>query len=1040
LTFSLEKTGFVTLVIEDAQGHRVRNLVSETKLPAGRNTLYWDGYDDGVKDSEGNRIRHRVAPGRYRLRGLTHDGLHLRYEFSVNSPGTPPWFTADRSGGWMSDHLIPAGAAFIPARSGSPYGGGRSQILLSAILAENGDPIIAVDTDGRQLYGDHFFGWEGGVALAYDGGERPREDVFAYVLFGSEPNTLALRGLTKKRGGGIEIVKFQTQNPIPREPTSIGLSVAAWNGLAAISLPPDNALAFVDAKKGTVLGRIPLDQPKGLWFDRRGRLYAITGKQVNRYELTWDGTGMPSLSEPTTVIASGLDAPYALSQDESGDLFITDDGSSHQVKVFSPDGPFLRVIGKPGGPQLGRYDELRMQRPEGIAVDDRGQVWVAECDALPKRISVWSKDGKLLKSYLGPPIYGGGGTIDAQDPTRFFYAQYGDAMEFALDWKTGTSWLKNVLIRRSMMGDAAQRWQDAAPERPVHINGDTYLVGTYQGRLRGNDNSMIWKIGDDGVAWPVAFVGGPRWWTFLDKEKYKDVYARFPQGVPEDRVLMAWSDLNHDHAVQAEEFQFRVFTETYRAANGEDRHPDYFLNNQMGMDLSMTGAWTVHVDPPTFDSEGIPLYDLRTARFLLPIRPAFEGADVGMPTWPTPDGWLLLWQGNEGWHDGEGWKGGVRQWIYPQEGGENPPEFPGQMVSATRLMGPVFRPTVGEAGETFALNGDKGAMYLMTADGLFLQTLGGDERTHPLLRLPKATRGMLVDGYSFAGEDFHNTITQVKSGEVYLVAGHEHSSIFRLDGLETVKRREFGAVQVKESDLAGLPEARTEAAPSKERSELVVSLGVTAPEVDGRPGDWPAVASAWARFGDRASAALRVAQGQLYAMFRTGDPALLSNAGGDFHYLFKRGGALDLMLGTDPKADPRRQSPVSGDLRLLVTQVEGRTKAVLYRAVAANGKADDRFTYASPVGRVEFGQVEVVSDRVSLAGKEGDFEFSVPLSVLGWAPKAGESFSGDLGILKGYAGQTVRRTYWSNRNTAIVSDVPSEARLQPGHWGRFKLQ
>jgi hypothetical protein len=297
---------------------------------------------------------------------------------------------------------------------------------------------------------------------------------------------------------------------------------------------------------------------------------------------------------------------------------------------------------------------------------------------------------------------------------------------------------------------------------------------------------------------------------------------------------------------------------------------------------------------------------------------------------------------------------------------------------------------------------------------------------------------MWVDGYSFAGEDFHNTITQVKSGEVYLVAGHEHSSIFRLDGLETVKRREFGAVQVKESDLAGLSATRTEAAPGKERPELVVSLGGTAPVVDGRPGDWPA-ASTWARIGDRASAALRVTQGHLYAMFRAGDPALLSNAGGDFHYLFKRGGALDLMLGADPKADSRRQSPVPGDLRLLVTQVEGRTKAVLYRVVATNGTADERFTFASPVGRVEFAEVADVSDRVKLAGNGGDFEFSVPLSVLGWAPKVGESYSGDLGILKGYAGQTVRRTYWSNRNTAIVSDVPSEARLQPGHWGRFNI-
>ncbi len=52
IKFNLKEAGFVTLVIEDAGGKRVRNLVSETPFPAGENTAWWDGLDDVGRDPE----------------------------------------------------------------------------------------------------------------------------------------------------------------------------------------------------------------------------------------------------------------------------------------------------------------------------------------------------------------------------------------------------------------------------------------------------------------------------------------------------------------------------------------------------------------------------------------------------------------------------------------------------------------------------------------------------------------------------------------------------------------------------------------------------------------------------------------------------------------------------------------------------------------------------------------------------------------------------------------------------------------------------
>ena len=69
--FTLAEAGVVTLVIEDAQNKRVRNLVSETPFPAGENIAWWDGSDDLLRDPEAARhgvynIPTRpVAPGTY---------------------------------------------------------------------------------------------------------------------------------------------------------------------------------------------------------------------------------------------------------------------------------------------------------------------------------------------------------------------------------------------------------------------------------------------------------------------------------------------------------------------------------------------------------------------------------------------------------------------------------------------------------------------------------------------------------------------------------------------------------------------------------------------------------------------------------------------------------------------------------------------------------------------------------------------------------------------------------------------------------------
>jgi len=160
---------------------------------------------------------------------------------------------------------------------------------------------------------------------------------------------------------------------------------------------------------------------------------------------------------------------------------------------------------------------------------------------------------------------------------------------------------------------------------------------------------------------------------------------------------------------------------------------------------------------------------------------------------------------------------------------------------------------------------------------------------------------------------------------------------------------------------------------------------------------------------------------------------------------FKTGGALDLMLGVNAFADSKRKVPVEGDLRLLVTQVKGKTLALLYRAVVPGTKAPVPFS--SPWRTITLDRVEDVSAQVVLQttvsknakGKVDTafYEFSIPLATLGLKPQAGQTVRGDLGILRGDGIRTMQRVYWSNKATAITEDVPSEAELTPKLWGTF---
>lgn len=1066
--FTLAEPGYVTLVIEKPDGTRVRNLVSETFFPAGENIAWWDGTDDLGRDLDAAahglyRIPARfVEPGEYRVRGLVRGEITPVYEFSVYAPGNPPWSTDDHTGAWLANHSPPSAAAFVPAAK-SPTG--EPVVYLGAYVTEGPDGLAWVDLDGRKRGGKKWIGgnWTAAPFLAADLGSQADPDVHAYVGSvwetekGSGQFELRITALTRKDDRTVLKTLLSDLPSAPSEANeskkrnSIG-GLAVYDGLVAFSLPGCDQIVFVGAGDGKILGQARLAAPRGLAFDAQGRLLATSGSQLVRFAAIANPS---AIAAPSVVVSSGLEEPVAIALDAADAIYVSDRGASHQVKVFSPDGAPLRIVGKPGAPRSGPYDPDHMNRPAGIAVDSRGQLWVAEEDYLPKRVSVWAPDGSLVRAFYGPGKYGGGGSLDSTDQRKFYYAdEHHGSMEFELDWQTGQSRLVDVLYRQDE-SPMELAFRTAAPETALHFGGRRYFTNCYNTNPVIGHGTAFLFVENEGVIRPAAAMGRAEAWDLLKEEAFR---ARWPQGIDPQKsdelrrkpVFFFWHDLNADSVAQPDE------VEMIAAQSG-----GVTVMNDLSFLIARFDGKTVRFAPTEIGPGGYPRYSLSTAETLATgvKNPASSGGDQALI---SADGWTVVSLGIEPYatHSLSGAKDGVAKWSYPNlwpglhaSHSAPHPDHPGQLIGPTRLLGGLMNSRVGPL---WAINSNHGCVYVFTADGLIVATLFEDMRQGNRWRMPKAERGMVLGGLTLGDENFWPSITQMPDGTVYLADG-ARSALVRIDGLNHLSRLPDTGLVVSKDDLerSRAWQVEVEAARQRERGSGVLTVvgRFTAPVVDGDLSDWPA--ANWVdidKQGARAyfnadskpydiTGSVSVAGGRLYAAWRTGNPKLLTNSGELPTAPFKTGGALDLMIGADPAADRGRKEPVPGDIRLLVTQVEGKPLALIYRAVVPGAAAPDAVPFSSPSRTITFDRVDDISGQVEFAaGKDGEFEISVPLDLLQLKPAAGMTISGDIGILRGEGNVTTARVYWANKATGITADVPSEAMLTPSLWGTWQFQ
>lgn len=1060
IRFTLPKPGYVTLVIENKDGVRVRNLVSETYFPAGQNIAWWDGTDDLGRDIDAARHglykipAQFVAPGEYSVRGLIRDAIDLRYEFSVYQEGNPPWHLPDHTGAWLSNHSPPQAALYVPEGKSPTV---KAAVLLGSFVSEGTDGIAWVDLEGRKQGGKGWLGgtWTGAPYLARDLG--PNADAKTYAYAGTAWQG-ALR-LTALQTDGTDKSVFpqsawkvvgDTKDDARANKVMSGLAV--YNGLLAVSLRQSNELLFVDTKTGQAAGSAKVSDPRGLAFDASGRLFVLSGTKLLRFENASTPAALPA---PQTIIASGLEDPQGLALDDKGNIFISDWGQSHQVKVFDATGKLVRAIGKAGAPKAGPYDALHMNHPHGISLDSQNRLWVTENDYLPKRVSVWSLDGKLQRAWYGPSKYGGGGALDPNDKAISYYGEeHHGTLEFALDWEKGVFQVRNVLYRAED-GKVKLATRSAAPETAHYLNGRRYLTNSFNSSPTGGAATAFIFLEKDGVARPVSAAGRANDWDALKGDAFKpfwpkgaDLGGDIWQGNARNQVFFIWSDESGDGDVQPNEVLWQQ-----DVAGGITIMPD------LSFCASRLGGKATQFAPAGFSAAGAPRYDIAKPKVLAEgvQTPGSSGGDQVLA---ASDGQTVMTLGVKPFHSHSitGLKNGVPSWSYPNvwpglhashEAAK--PDRPGQVIGATRLLGGFVKPK-GDAGQVWGVNGNMGNMYLFTADGLFVATVFEDVRVGKLWQMPAAQRNMKLENISLHDENFWPTLNETPDGKIYLQDGSK-TALVRVDGLDSIRRIAPMPLRVSADDLKKAQEYTVAAEASRQQAQgrgvLEVAIKNAPPVVDGKLDDW--AGASWvnidksgvgANFNSTSkpydiTATVAVSGDRLYAAWRTGTADLLKNSGEMPVAPFKTGGALDIMLGTNPAADPKRSTPVEGDLRLLITQAKGKTLALIYRAVVPGTTTPVPFS--SPWRTITLDKVEDVSTRVQLAGEGGNYEVSIPLSVLGLKPQASQSLRGDIGVLRGDGSQTTARTYWSNKATGITSDVPSEAMLTPNLWGEWRF-
>lgn len=995
--------GKATVVIEDLQGRRIRNLLSGATRGKGPQTLLWDGLDD-----EGELAK----TGEYRWRSLHHPGLRPEHLFSFcngNETFTQPF-------GSNHQHFVTATT-------------NGKQVFFAAAMTEGGYAMIGVDLQGKFTCGYNPIHGSGMDAIAvtaddkylyaaHDGeawGQHIKKDKpdWKDQVFMSLSRFDIAEGRIKDYPGGKRFARIEdhewgpgTEKPALKKGMSLG-GMALLDGNLYISSRKEDALLIVDASTGKQTGKIELKAP-GALTAHAGALYAVSDSSVVRID--------PAAGRPATLIASGTIDPRGLALDEKGQLYVTD-AKSNTVQVYDANGKLQKTIGKPGGAYTGAYDAQRMVNPRGIAVAG-GRLWVAEDRQNPKRALAWdlAKDNVVLEKFGNPPYGSPNAGFDDQDHTQWL----GHGCRWKLDFEQKTATPLSVL---------GGSWSQMH-YKFLRRDGRTYLIG-----LGGA--TTIGELRSDGTLKDLALISSTHRYCFQMNWNPPETFIEaFNKAYPDKKGKhgdkgpgVLWVDANGDGRAQTEEYDFSTTTEDF--AGGYWGHD--FNDLTIRIPARVKGRTVIAtLKPEGYHPSGAPRYPKLNDACATGVPVDLPGCQVetsvdrfgnlvcNSDPWMkcfAPDG-KLLWRYANRWSNVHG----SHQAPLPETG---------VLQGSLFMLG--FAP-MDEQADLFIVNGNHGRFFALTSDGLYFDEMFKD------VRLGGSRDALLVGGECFGGYFGRSE----KDKNYYLQTGGDGYRLFRLNGIQEAKRA-TGTVQVTPEQLAAAERNRArKLAEEQKPKDAVAATLKKAPNIDGKDNDWPKEFTlSWDRNG-RFPVKVRCAvdAANLYLFYEVQDESPWTNNGKDWTTLFKTGDSVDLQLGTNTGAPADRRGPVPGDLRLLIAPSEGQSIAVLYQHRVPGAKNPVTFTCPWRSETVDVVR-KVDGARIAVTKENNRYrvEASIPLADLGLKDVSGKKYKVDFGVIYGDPEGTINqlRSYWSNSATGLVNDVPGEIMLSPNLWGSLKM-
>ncbi len=1035
----------LTLVVEDEQGKRVRNLAGDL-LPeeysvaenATTRTVEvgWDGLDDAGK---------LVKAGRYLARGLVHNGLGAEYEMCFYNPGTPPWPTSSGASAWGADHSAPV----CVARAGD-------WMIVSWAFAEGGSGIIGVGPDGLKRWGEK----RGATVLAADEkyvyGVPAGWHIAKAVVIRLDKTTGAYRAFV--RDGKELPFEYPVAEMVGRE-DCLPVSLSATDQELVVLLNATNSaaesyLAKVDKESALLKGAlVKTERLIALAAAPDGCAYGTDGKTVCRVDLA---TG-----KQTALETPGLVMPSALCVDREGNVVVMDAGPDQQIKAFGPKGGLRYTCGKKGGrPIRGVFEPQAMRAVSSVAADAAGHVWAVERWDFPRRVSVWSaKDGSLVRDYIGNTGYAGTGCyLHDSDPTL----AYVGPIELKLDKASRTWHVTRVL------------W---VPDPAVE--GETFLIGPgehgqpqrFSATVNGKAHEYLFAPPYRDFAGYKIFMETAEGWrpvsaiTTVGQISGKVDHGAKVLGEPSGEFAglnpfdgVFWNDTNSDGRVQRSECDI-VQPLKPRERNRPNTIPIPMgsgWGERIGKDFVFYVNGISKVTPARFTAEGAPVY---TRESMQPLGVEERGDLV-----PVVEENLLLCLSFKGYASATRLAGidsrdGRVRWEYPNRypgvhGSHRAPmPSPGMLIGPLKIVG--VAQVNDEVGRVFVMRGNLGQDFFVTTDGLFVGAMFQDGRL-PGDSLPAKEEqlvGMPMENFSHGSEPFNGWFGKQADGKIRMTTGfpRQAAMILTVNGLESVRRFKAGACAITDGQLAAADrenQARAEReAPPK---VYTVQRFDKVPDINGRDNDWEGIPElSIDRLGYPLKGTARMAydETRLYLCYSIQDDTPWLNEGKDFTRLFKTGDCVDVQLCTDGAltTDEKRRNPGAADVRVVISQLGGKPVAVLMKAVDSSADKQLAVDYTSPVAPKHFDRVEVLSDamvRVSKTASGYLVEASLPLSALGLKPLKGMKVRGDFGFISSDSAGTINtaRTYWANKDTNLVSDLPQEAWLNPFAWGELVFQ